>query len=242
MQRRMSLANLVATRRTWPQHVSWCALFLKAYSIVSATRPELRRSYVTFPWPHLYEHPANIATFSLERPYEGEDAVFFAHVARPELYSLVELDSLVRRHKSAPVESVDSFRRALWVSKLPMLVRRSMWSLAYADGYYRSQIFGTFAISVVASLGAAGLHILSPLTTTINYGTFEPDGSLDVRLTYDHRVLDGATVARAMAALEEVLHGEILDELRQGPPDSFANRLPEKLLRQRSAELATAAS
>src|SRR5262249_41183540 len=68
--------------------------------------------------------------------------------------------------------------------------------------------------SVVASLGAGSLHILSPMTTTLNYGTFEPDGSLDVRLTYDHRVLDGASVARAMAALEEVLHGQILDELR----------------------------
>ena len=65
----------------------------------------------------------------------------------------------------------------------------------------------------MASLGAAGLHILSPLTTTINYGAFEPDGTLDVRLAYDHRVLDGAQVARALRAFEDVLHGEIRDEL-----------------------------
>ena len=70
---------------------------------------------------------------------------------------------------------------------------------------------------MVASLGA-GRHILSPLTTTINYGTLEPDGTLDVRLTYDHRVLDGATVARALAALEEVLHDEIRHELLTGQP------------------------
>jgi pyruvate/2-oxoglutarate dehydrogenase complex dihydrolipoamide acyltransferase (E2) component len=52
------------------------------------------------------------------------------------------------------------------------------------------------------------------LTTTLNYGQFEPDGTLDVRLTYDHRVLDGSTVARALVALEAVLHGEILAELK----------------------------
>jgi hypothetical protein len=237
MERRMRLADVAFARRTWPQRVSWCALFMKAYSIVSADRPELRRSYVTFPWPHLYEHPANIATFSLERPYEGEDAVFFAQVPRPELYSLFELDRLVRKHKAAPVQSVETFRRALWVSKLPLPVRRSLWSMAFADGYYRARVFGTFAISVVASLGAAGLHILSPLTTTINYGAFEPDFSLDVRLTYDHRVLDGGTVARAMVALEEVLHGEILKELRHGPPEILAHQPLEELLRQQNSLL-----
>jgi hypothetical protein len=37
---------------------------------------------------------------------------------------------------------------------------------------------------------------------------------VDVRLIYDHRVLDGASVARALKSLEMTLTGEILDELR----------------------------
>ena len=57
------------------------------------------------------------------------------------------------------------------------------------------------------------MHLLSPLTTTLNYGAFGEDGSLDVRLTYDHRVVDGATVARALGHLEEVLTGPIVNEL-----------------------------
>jgi hypothetical protein len=222
MQRRMRLADLIAARRTWPRRMSWCAIFLKAYSIVAAERPELRRIYMPYPWPHLYEHPANIATFSLERSVDGEPAVFLAQVPRPEQFNLMNLDEFVRRHKTAPIESVDCYRRALWVSKWPLPLRRLIWNVGlYGDGKYRAQIFGTFAISVVASLGAASLHLLSPLTTTLNYGTFEPDGSIDVRLTYDHRVLDGAPVARAMAALEEVLHGEILEELLDGPTPVF---------------------
>ena len=45
-------------------------------------------------------------------------------------------------------------------------------------------------------------------------GVIGPDGKVDVRLTYDHRVLDGATVARALGELERVLACEILAELR----------------------------
>jgi pyruvate/2-oxoglutarate dehydrogenase complex dihydrolipoamide acyltransferase (E2) component len=35
-----------------------------------------------------------------------------------------------------------------------------------------------------------------------------------VRVVYDHRVMDGAVVARALGRMEEVLTGPIVDELR----------------------------
>lgn len=213
-QRRMHLADVIAARRGQSRRVSWCAIFIKAYALVAAARPELRRSYLPWPWPHLYEHPINVASFSLERTYQGEEGVFFAQVPRPETLSLAQLDALVRRYKTLPVETVPSFQRAMLLSRLPRPLRRAVWSLGlYSDGAVRSHFFGTFGISVVASLGAAGLHLLSPMTTTLNYGVFEPGGGLDVRLAYDHRVLDGAPAARALAALEDALHGEILAEL-----------------------------
>jgi hypothetical protein len=37
---------------------------------------------------------------------------------------------------------------------------------------------------------------------------------LDVRLAFDHRVLDGALAAEALLQLETVLLGQILDEVR----------------------------
>lgn len=218
MQRRMQIADLIAARAEWPQRVSWCAIFLKAYSIVAAERPELRRVYLSFPWGHFYEHPENVASFSLERKYRGEDCVFFARIAKPQQLSLADLDALVRQHKAAPIASVDSYRHALLLSRLPRPLRRFIWWLGLeTDGMCRAHFFGTFAISVVASLGAASLHILSPLTTTLNYSPFDGHGFIDVRLTYDHRVVDGATMARAIVHLEGVLRGEILDELRAEP-------------------------
>jgi hypothetical protein len=74
--------------------------------------------------------------------------------------------------------------------------------------------FGTFGLSVYSALGSESLHPISPLTTTLTYGVIGADGAVDVRLVYDHRVLDGATVARALARLEAELTGAILDELR----------------------------
>ena len=213
-QRRMQLADLIEARGRRPDRISWCAIFIKAFSIVAAARPELRRAYLPLIWPHLYDHPINVASFSLERTYRKEPGVFFARIARPEAQSLRELDALVRHYQSAPVETVPTFTQALWISRLPRPLRRLVWAIGlYSDGACRGHFFGTFGISVVGSLGAAGLHILSPLTTTLNYGTFADDGGLDVRLTYDHRVLDGAPAARALAELEEVLHGEIHREL-----------------------------
>ncbi len=84
---------------------------------------------------------------------------------------------------------------------------------------------------------------MSPLTTTLNYSPFEMDGSIDVRLTYDHRVLDGAPVARAMAELENVLHEEIADELHDGPftPDPTA-WTPEAVASPLTAESLTDAA
>ena len=43
-----------------------------------------------------------------------------------------------------------------------------------------------------------------------------PNGEIDVRLTFDHRVIDGAPIARALVELEETLHGELRRELLTG--------------------------
>ncbi len=228
MQRRMRLGDVMTARGLWPNHVSWCAIFMKAYAIVSAERPELRRCFMRCPWGHLYEHPGNIAALTVERMYQGEPAVFVAHIPRPEIVKLGELDATVRQHKTAPIESVETFRRQLWISGYPTMIRRPMWwSSLNVDGLLRAKVFGTFGVSSVASFGSGSLHVLSPLTTTLNFGTFTDDGEIDMRLTYDHRVLDGATIARALAAMEETLHDLIAPELADGAPEeeyAYANR------------------
>jgi hypothetical protein len=214
VQRRMHLAPVAAARMaSWPRP-GWCALFTKAYALVTAAHPELRRAYLSFPWPHLYEHTISVVSMAVGRTWAGEDAVLFAQTKSPDQQSLMEIDIWLRRLKEEPLDAIGSFRRALRITRWPRLLRRAVWWLGLnLSGAQRARYLGTFGVSVYAALGSASLHPLSPLTTTLNYGVIESDGSVDVRLTYDHRVLDGATVARALADLEVALKGPIVAEL-----------------------------
>jgi hypothetical protein len=240
MQRTMHLAAVRDAReQAWPRP-GWCALFVKAYALVALRRPPLRWAYIPWPRPHFYEHPANVACVGIERRLGDEDAVFFTHVRGPEDQSLSFIEAHLRRCKEEPVESIPLFRRILYTSRLPRPLRRLLWWLGLnVSGHRRARYMGTFGVSVVAALGGAGTSLLTPVTTGLTYGVLADDGSLDVRLTYDHRVLDGGTAARALADLEEVLHGPILDELydlqtgtgfrpRPGPRAAIGERQPSR--------------
>jgi hypothetical protein len=215
IERRMQLAPVVAARQAAGPRPSWCALFTKAYAFVAAARPELRRVYMSFPWPHLYEHPINVASVAVERHLDDEDAVFFGHLRTPEKQGLMDLDEALRRLKEEPVASIPLYRRIRKVSGLPWPLRRLAWWWGLnSSGHRRVRLLGTFGVNVVAGLGAGTLYLPSPLTTTLSYGAIAEDGSVDVRLLFDHRVVDGATIARALEDLERVLKCEILAELR----------------------------
>jgi len=82
-------------------------------------------------------------------------------------------------------------------------------------GILRARYFGTFGISVYSALQAESLHPILPITTTVNYGVIDADGFVNVRIIYDHRVLDGATAARALAALEVILTTTLVEELNE---------------------------
>ena len=215
VQRRMRLAPLVAARAAAVPRPTWCAVFTKAYAFVSDAYPPLRRCYVPWPWPRLYEHPLSVAKVAVERPFAGEDAVFYAHVSEPQTLPLAHIDVRLRRYKEAPLESIGTFRRYLRLSRLPWPLRRAAWWLALSlSGAKRTRFLGTYGVTTYSGLGASSLHPINLSTSTLNYGVFDDDGSLDVRLTYDHRVLDGSTVARALADLERALLHEIVAELR----------------------------
>jgi hypothetical protein len=216
VQRRMNLAAVAKARQAALPKPSWCAIFTKAYGFIAANRPEFRRAYIPFPRPYLYEHPNNIASIAIERRLGEEDAVFFAHLRSPEKQSLLQIDSFLQYCREEPLDTISLFRWTLRFSRLPRPVRRLAWWYANStSGYRRAQWLGTFGVSVYSALGAESLHPLSPLTTALNYGVIRPDGEVDVRIIYDHRVVDGATVARALLDLEKILNQEILTELQR---------------------------
>lgn len=215
MERQMGLARVYAARQAVDPRPSWGAIFLKAYGLVAARWPQLRQTYLSWPWPHLYEHPGNVAAMTFERSYQGEQGVFASLMRRPESKSLRDLDTWIRSRQHDDLEKISSFRRILWLSRLPWPLRRLLWWLGLKwTGSLRARFWGTFCLTATAGRGASLYQVLSPLTTAVHYGVFDNQKNLPFRLVFDHRVLDGANVARVLQEVEEVLNHNILEELR----------------------------
>src|SRR5262249_56018070 len=136
----------------------------------------------------------------------------------PEQQSLTQLQQAVDWYKNETLEKVGFFRMALRFSRVPTPIRRLLWwSTLHLSGYKRCKRFGTFGLSSYGALGAEQVHPISPLTTTLTYGPIDPQtGQVVVKLIYDHRVLDGAYIARRLRDIEANLQGPILAQL---PPD-----------------------
>jgi hypothetical protein len=214
VQKRMSVGALVAARAACRERPRWTAIFTKAYALMAREFPEFRRAYVKIPWPHLYEYPASNATVIIERDYRGEAGLFSISIKEPARQSLRDIGRQLEHASTAPVEEIKDFRRTIQFARLPRPLRRALWWICLNIGRQRGNYFGTFGVSVYSALNAESLHPLSPLTTLLNYGVISSDGVLDARIIYDHRVMNGATVARALARLEEILNSAMLEEVR----------------------------
>jgi hypothetical protein len=213
VQRRMNLGAVLNARKSLQTRPSWTAIFLKGYALLSRETPELRRAYVKLPWPQLYEYPNSVASVAHERDHEGERAVLLSRIKAPEERSIADLDASLRAARTLPVLDVKDFRRALAMARVPAVFRRPAMWLGLNLGRQRANYFGTFQLSVYSGLGAESLNPLTPLTSLLNYGPIGDDGSVDVRIHYDHRVMDGANVARALQRFEAILNGEVSDEV-----------------------------
>ncbi len=210
----MDLGPLAAARASLVPRPSWCALFAKAFAILGREHPELRRSYLKFPRARLYEHPYNVVSLNVERQTETENVILYCLIRSPENRSLREIDEIVRQHKEEPLETLRAYRRSVNFSRVPWPLRRLFWWTALnVFGRRRCHNFGTFGISSVGAQGAGLLHLTPVLTSTIHFGLFDEQHRMDVRFSWDHRVMDGALVARVLRDLETILNHDIAREL-----------------------------
>ncbi len=215
-ERKMALATLVAARDAAAIKPSWCAIFTKALAIVGQRMPVVRRAYMKFPWPRIYEHPYGVACVVIERDFYGETGISCCLIRKPFEKPLGEIDAIIRMYKTDPVEKHGSTRRAMRISKFPRLIRYfGWWYQLNCDGSIRTYNSGTYGVSVTAGHGAAALSLVTPLTSTLHYGIFEADGSMPCRMTFDHRVLDGGDMARVLVELEKVLLDEMVEEVEE---------------------------
>ena len=214
-ERRMKLGELREAVRQARPRPSWQAIFFKGWAIVSAKIPELRRCYVKYPWPRLYEHPSDVGCIVLTRPLEGDDALHFLPIRDPASRSLEYLDERFAVARRSPLEDITAFQRQVMLAKLPFFIRRPLFHLGqHLMPRMRIRAIGTYGMSCLASLDSSTLMTWTPWTTMIHYTPFDDDDSLLFRTLFDHRVIDGVILAKAGQELYETLNGPILEEVK----------------------------
>ena len=214
IERSMHLGDLETARRRDPHTLPWSALFAKAFALAAEEFAALRQSYFKFPVPHFYEFEESMATIAHELSVGGEASVLPIRIRSPDKMSLNAIRSKIVEMADADLWHRRFYRTLAAVSQLPFFLRRPLWWIALNIPRSRKRYFGTFAITSVGTLGADLLTPRAPVTSLLTYGPLDNDGTLRVRLLFDHRVYDGATAARVLARLEELLLGPIHDEIK----------------------------
>jgi pyruvate/2-oxoglutarate dehydrogenase complex dihydrolipoamide acyltransferase (E2) component len=204
--RRISIAPAAKARKAAAVKPAWTAMFIKAWAEVARDIPELRRSYVQLPWPRLFEHSISVASLMVEREIDGEKVLFPARIKSPAERSLADITVDIESALTKPISDISRNRLILLVSRLPLPLRRLIWWIAFNVPRYRQHFVGTFGVSTVGYLGVSIINPVSPVTTFLGYGPFADDGTVDITVGFDHRVMDGAVIARAMAMLEVKLN------------------------------------
>jgi hypothetical protein len=223
-ERTLRVKRLMDARRAVPHAPSLYAAVLKGLAIVSVRVPELRRAYMPYPWPRLYEHPHSVGATIINRKWDGtEDATFLCPILHPEREPLAKLQAKLNQLRTDPIEKHGSLRRLVRTSRFPRPVRRALWAAGlHVSGPLRARTFGTFAVNSVAGLRARMLQFMTPITTILYVGSPTRDGEMDVQLAFDHRVYDGVTSIRIAIELERALNNEIAAEIRAGGGEARA--------------------
>ena len=213
VERRFQLGELRDARDQSTTRISWVALFLRAYGIVSQSMPELRQVFVTYPWNHLYEHPHSVASISIHRddPEDGARLIW-GRIPSSEDRTLCEIQARLDHAVHGPLEEV--FRDGIRLERLPTPLRRFSWWLAMRwHGRQRAKKLGTFSISTLAGENALNRGHPLVVTSSLAYSRCDDDGACLVTLLADHRVLDGILASQALHQLESQLRGPVLNEL-----------------------------
>lgn len=211
----LSVARAAVGKAAGPgaARVGWAAVFLKAYALVAREMPVLRTWLVRgICGSRLATAAESVATLAVNRVEDGEDRLFWARLAAPDTLALPKIQRFIADCGTRPVEEM--FKRQMELEMVPGFLRRTIlrWNMNSFSRKRASRI-GTFSLSTLAGMGATNRFHPTICTTSLSYAPLESDGRCLVTLIADHRVLDGAAAARALARLEDVLCRDMLAEL-----------------------------
>jgi hypothetical protein len=212
VRRTLSIGRLAAARKSLRNRPAWAAIFAKAFAILAAEQPVLRRVYLKWPWPHFYEFPRTLAMIVVA-PDATPDGVLLFPVKAPDLSSLAEADAMIRSAKSQPIEATPFFRKTMMVTRLPQPLRRLAWAIGLNFGRQRGNYLGTLLVTSVAAFGGGEVEALGPQSFILSYDKVSDDGAIDVMIRWDHRIADAAFIGGELSRLEQILNNQLADEI-----------------------------
>ena len=214
MTARLHVPRAMTARAALPQpRPPWPAIFAKAFALVAEARPTLRQFHATLPWPRLLRLDHAIGCVLVEREHAGEPTLTLARFVEPHAMPLAGLSTLLMAAKNGPPDAQKTFRRMLRFTRLPWPLRRLMLRMGLAFAAPLARYAGSFGVSALGGNGATIIDSVSILPVFISYGPVGADGAVDVFFVFDHRVMDGADGAAALAGIEAMIEGPVADEL-----------------------------
>ena len=212
--RESDLSAVAAARQHCSTRISWAALFMKAYAVVAREIPQLRQTWHSFPWPHLYQHAHSTGIVTVQRHIDNEPWLFWGRIGHLDELPLTVIQQRIDRFTTEPCETI--FRTQLQMARLPFPLRRFIWwwNLNVATRA-RAKRVGTFMLSTLAGRGVSIQVPPSIHTGCLTYGPLNERHVSRITLAYDHRIMDGALVATALCDLERVLNSQLVEELQE---------------------------
>lgn len=216
IQKDINVAELAVARKRAAERPSWCAIFTKAYGKMVAARPDMRRIVLSFPWERMYEYTAASADITIEIQLDNETALAFVPIKHPELMPLLEFDRTIKECQEKPLEKLINLKDGLMLARFcPRFLRRWIWwCLLNLSGKIRAWYFNTYGVTSIGNWGIDSVRPIAPAISILHYGAIDADGNVSIRMTYDHRVLDGSGPSKALNEMEQFLKTDIMDELR----------------------------
>ncbi|GAA2077484.1 2-oxo acid dehydrogenase subunit E2 [Streptomyces albiaxialis] len=213
------------------------------YSVVSyllhatgralARHPEANAVAAT-PWPAPLRAPRTVrfegvtAKLALDRPVgpDAERTVLSALVPDLESADLSAIQEHVERYSGRYAAELPEFRKVLKLGTLPAPLGRALFAAALRDPRRRPGIFGTVSVSSLGHRPVDGFHSAGGTAVTIcagqvaerpvvRDGRVVPAPVMRLGLTFDHRVIDGATAADLLSDLRRSL-----EDFHDGSRDS----------------------
>lgn len=156
------------------------------------------------------------AKLALDRTLDGERTVLSALLPALESAGLDDIQQRIDRYRGPGTERLPEFRGVRLLGRLPVPLGRLAFAAALRDPARRPSVLGTVAVSSLGHRPVDGFHSSGGTAVTLCAGRVVDrpvvrDGQLAVApvmrlgLTFDHRVIDGATAADVLGDLTREL-------------------------------------